>query len=129
KADRSPITAADRAAHTVITEALAAWTPEVPVVSEEGALPDAQVRQAWRRFWLVDPLDGTKEFIQRNGEFTINIALVRKDKPVMGIIYAPVPDITYFAEENKGAYKMTHNKIAKLSPRSKTSNKIGVVIS
>ena len=89
KADRSPITAADRAAHTVITEALAAWTPEVPVVSEEGALPHAQVRQAWRRFWLVDPLDGTKEFISRNDEFTVNIALVEDGEPTLGVVLAP----------------------------------------
>jgi 3'(2'), 5'-bisphosphate nucleotidase len=105
KADRSPITAADRAAHTVITEALAAWTPEVPVVSEEGALPDAQVRQAWRRFWLVDPLDGTKEFIQRNGEFTVNIALISDGEPVLGVVFAPALDLLYLAGRGLGAWK------------------------
>jgi 3'(2'), 5'-bisphosphate nucleotidase len=105
KADRSPITAADRAAHRVITEALAKWTPDVPIVSEEGALPDAETRQGWRRFWLVDPLDGTKEFIQRNGEFTVNIALISDGEPVLGVVFAPALDLLYMAGRGLGAWK------------------------
>jgi 3'(2'), 5'-bisphosphate nucleotidase len=105
KADQSPITAADRAAHTAITEALTAWTPDVPLVSEEGTLPSAEVRAGWRRFWLVDPLDGTKEFIQRNGEFTVNIALISEAEPVLGIVLAPALDLLYRAGRGLGAWK------------------------
>ena len=105
KADKSPITAADRAAHAVITEALARWTPDVPVVSEEGDFPAAEVRKNWRRFWLVDPLDGTKEFIQRNGEFTVNIALISDGDPVLGVVFAPALDLLYVAGRGLGAWK------------------------
>src|SRR5205085_522473 len=80
-------------------------------------------------FFLVDPLDGTKEFIQRNGEFTINIALIRKNKPVLGVIHVPVLDITYYAEENKGCYKMFNGQITQLNPLSSTSNQLRVVTS
>ena len=79
KADRSPLTAADRAAHASIAADLAAWDAEVPVVSEEGEIPPPEARRGWTRFWLVDPLDGTKEFLARNGEFTVNVALVEGD--------------------------------------------------
>ena len=105
KADKSPITAADREAHTVITQALARWTPDVPVVSEEGDLPSADVRKSWRRFWLVDPLDGTKEFLQRNGEFTVNIALISDGEPVLGVVFAPALDLLYVAGRGLGAWK------------------------
>ena len=105
KADQSPITAADRAAHTVITQALAAWTPSVPVVSEEGTLPSVEVRRSWQRFWLVDPLDGTKEFLQRNGEFTVNIALISGAEPVLGVVFAPALDLLYLAGRGLNAWK------------------------
>src|SRR5262249_61842984 len=93
KADRSPVTAADRASHAVIVPALEALDPSVPVVSEEGALPAADVRRGWRRFWLVDPLDGTKEFLSRNGAFTINIAPIEDGEPVLGGVVAPAADV------------------------------------
>lgn len=102
KADNSPLTLADRRSHAVIAAALA-QTP-YPVLSEEGEhLPYAE-RQAWHTLWVVDPLDGTKEFIKRNGEFTVNIALVRHGVPVMGVIYAPVLGRLYAAEEGQGAF-------------------------
>lgn len=105
KADRSPVTAADHAAHAVIVTALAALDPTVPIVSEEGAIPGPEVRAGWTRFWLVDPLDGTKEFLQRNGEFTVNIALVEHGVPVLGVIYAPALDLLYYAGQGLGSWK------------------------
>ncbi|WP_416411532.1 3'(2'),5'-bisphosphate nucleotidase CysQ [Pantoea sp. App145] len=100
KADDSPVTAADLAAHQVILNGLQALTPEVPVLSEEDP-PAWEVRQQWQRYWLVDPLDGTKEFIKRNGEFTVNIALIEKGKPVLGVVYAPAIGVLYSAAEGK----------------------------
>ncbi|WP_455425958.1 3'(2'),5'-bisphosphate nucleotidase CysQ [Dryocola sp. LX212] len=100
KSDDSPVTAADLAAHRIIMQGLQALTPDVPVLSEED--PQSwEVRQKWDRYWLVDPLDGTKEFLKRNGEFTVNIALIEKGKAVMGVVYAPVLKIMYGAAEGK----------------------------
>ena len=106
KADRSPLTEADLAAHRHITRRLAALTPDVPVLSEEAA-DDApfDVRRAWTRFWLVDPLDGTKEFVKRNGEFTVNIALVDNGAVVLGVVHAPVLACTYAAAVGHGAWR------------------------
>lgn len=104
KADNSPLTKADKAAHRVIMEHLA--TTPYPILSEEGKdIPYAE-RAGWKEFWLVDPLDGTKEFIKRNGEFTVNIALVRGGVPVMGVIYVPVLRELYFSADSIGAYKI-----------------------
>ena len=101
KADDSPVTAADLAAHKIIAEGLKALAPEIPMLSEEDCdIPLAQ-RQAWQRWWLVDPLDGTKEFIKRNGEFTVNIALIENGKPILGVVYAPVMKVMYSAEKGK----------------------------
>jgi 3'(2'),5'-bisphosphate nucleotidase len=105
KGDKGPVTAADHASHEVIVRALAAWDPMIPIVSEEGEIPEYEVRRNWSRFWLVDPLDGTKEFIQRNGEFTVNIALVDRGVPVLGVIYAPALDLLYYAGRGLGAWK------------------------
>lgn len=100
KADDSPVTAADIAAHKVIISGLNSLTPEIPVLSEED--PQSwDVRQHWQRYWLVDPLDGTKEFIKRNGEFTVNIALIEHGKPLLGVVYAPVMKMMYSAHEGK----------------------------
>lgn len=100
KTDHSPVTAADLAAHDVIKQGLARLTPEIPLLSEED--PQSwEIRRLWRRYWLVDPLDGTKEFIKRNGEFTVNIALIEDGVPVMGVVYAPVTDVLYGAEHGK----------------------------
>ncbi len=100
KVDDSPVTAADIAAHGVIVRGLQALTPDIPVLSEEDP-PSWEVRQTWGRYWLVDPLDGTKEFIKRNGEFTVNIALIENGKPVFGVVYAPVLNVMYSAAEGK----------------------------
>lgn len=102
KDDRSPLTAADRAAHGVIVAALEALTPQWPVLSEESvAIPYAQ-RRAWQRYWLVDPLDGTREFVKRNGEFTVNIALIDAGRPVLGVVQVPVRGEVYAAAEGAG---------------------------
>jgi 3'(2'), 5'-bisphosphate nucleotidase len=105
KADESPVTEADHAAHGLIVAALNEWTPDVPVVSEEGQIPPYEVRRQWRRFWLVDPLDGTKEFLQERGEFTVNVALVEDGVPVLGVVYAPALDVLYYAARGLGAWK------------------------
>ncbi len=105
KADDSPLTAADRAAHAVIDAGLRELTPEIPVLSEEGKDVPYETRSRWQRFWLVDPLDGTKEFIKRNGEFTVNIALVEDGRPVFGVVYAPALDTLYVGEVGQEAWK------------------------
>jgi 3'(2'), 5'-bisphosphate nucleotidase len=109
KSPANPVTAADRAAHELIVRELADWTPEVPVISEEGHIPSHDDRRGWTRFWLVDPLDGTKEFISRNGEFTVNLALIEDGVPVIGVVAAPALDCVYFAERGRGAWKREHD--------------------
>lgn len=105
KADNSPLTIADRTAHETIVRILN-QTP-YPILSEEGKHMDYSVRNHWETLWIVDPLDGTKEFIKRNGEFTVNIALVNQGIPVMGVIYLPVKQELYFAADSLGAFKMS----------------------
>jgi len=104
KADDSPLTAADLAAHQLIMRELTSLTPSIPVLSEEAADIPWSVRQQWHSYWLVDPLDGTKEFIKRNGEFTVNIALIVAGEPVLGVIHAPVLGKTYSAVLGMGAF-------------------------
>lgn len=105
KADQSPLTAADTAAHHVIVTRLRARTPEIPILSEESDSVPWRERSAWPRFWLVDPLDGTKEFIKRNGEFTVNIALVEGGVPRLGVVHIPAQATTYVGVAGQGAYK------------------------
>jgi 3'(2'), 5'-bisphosphate nucleotidase len=104
KSDNSPLTLADLAAHRIIVEELAGLAPDIPILSEEAADIGYPVRTQWKRYWLVDPLDGTREFIKRNGEFTVNIALIESGKPVMGVVYAPVPDKCYYGARGAGAF-------------------------
>ena len=106
KKDRSPLTEADLASHQLIARRLAELSPNVPVLSEESAAGhNYDHRKGWREFWLVDPLDGTKEFLKRNGQFTINIALVRDGRPVAGVVHAPAKELTYVATEDGAAWK------------------------
>jgi 3'(2'), 5'-bisphosphate nucleotidase len=107
KDDASPLTAADMAAHHVIVDALAALTPDLPVLSEESAAIDVATRRAWQRYWLVDPLDGTREFVKRNGEFTVNIALIDGGRPRLGVVYAPDRGELFVGEEGDGAYDLS----------------------
>jgi 3'(2'), 5'-bisphosphate nucleotidase len=105
KADNSPLTLADRRSHQILVDHLV--STHLPILSEEGRDLPYEERRAWHTFWLLDPLDGTKEFVKRNGEFTVNIALIRKSQPVMGVIYVPVQDVLYFGATDWGAYKLT----------------------
>lgn len=105
KKDDSPLTQADLASHRIICDGLARINCEIPVLSEESAEIPFEVRRHWNMFWLVDPLDGTKEFLKRNGEFTVNIALLRGDAPVLGVVYAPATGTVYYAAEGGGAHK------------------------
>lgn len=104
KDDHSPLTAADRAAHVLIVRELQALTPDIPVMSEESAAIPFEERAGWTQFWLVDPLDGTKEFIKRNGEFTVNIALIRGHEPVLGVVHVPARDEDYYGCRDHGAF-------------------------
>ncbi len=104
KQDKSPVTLADKNASDIIVHELSIFG--IPVLSEEGEHDDYSIRKNWKQCWIVDPLDGTKEFVKKNGEFTVNIALVENQKPVLGIIYSPVSNNLYFAKEQFGAYKI-----------------------
>ena len=104
KEDQSPLTLADKKAHEIISGQLVEF--DIPVLSEEGkTLPYAE-RRDWNTLWIVDPLDGTKEFVKRNGEFTVNIALVSAGQPILGVVFAPVREVLYFALQGLGAYKI-----------------------
>src|SRR5690606_26989063 len=105
KGDDSPLTAADLAAHRTIVAALEKLTPDIPVDSEGSQGITWEMRRDWQRYWLVDPLDGTKEFIKRNGEFTVNIALMENGAPVMGVVHVPVLGVTYLGGVGVGAFK------------------------
>jgi 3'(2'), 5'-bisphosphate nucleotidase len=104
KSDNSPLTQADLVAHRIIEAGLKQLTPDIPVLSEESADIPYTTRSQWQRYWLVDPLDGTREFIKRNGEFTVNIALIEGSKATVGVVYAPAMGLLYYADES-GAYK------------------------
>jgi len=107
KQDNSPLTQADLAAHNIIENSLSALVPELPVLSEESAAIPFATRRQWSSYWLVDPLDGTREFIKRNGEFTVNIALIENHRPVMGVVYAPALDLLFYASAGQGAYRQS----------------------
>jgi len=104
KSDNSPLTEADRASNTVIVEGLQEAYPAIPIISEENKLTEYETRKSWDWCWLVDPLDGTKEFIKKNGEFTVNIALVHAGEPVAGVVYIPAQDKMYYAIKGQGTY-------------------------
>ena len=106
KSDHSPLTEADVASHKLITQQLQKLTPNIPVLSEESAVIPWAVRKTWHRYWLIDPLDGTKEFIKRNGEFTVNIALIDNHESVLGVVHAPVLDTTWAGEKEGLAIKI-----------------------
>lgn len=110
KLDNSPLTEADIASHNLITRQLQKLTPDIPILSEESADISWDVRKEWGCYWLIDPLDGTKEFIKRNGEFTVNIALVDNHEPVMGVVHAPVLDVTWVGEKGMLARKIQPGK-------------------
>lgn len=132
KSDQTPVTSADIAAHKLILKQLCELTPDIPVLSEEAADISLEERCKWDRYWLVDPLDGTQEFIARSGDFATIIALIENNQPVMGVVYGPVSGVTYYAYKNKGAWKipdMDENiRINTLKHEDKTSS-ISIAIS
>ena len=111
KQDDSPLTDADRRAHLLIVDRLSSLTPNIPLLSEESNAIDYSLRKSWQRYWLIDPLDGTKEFINRNGEFTVNIALIENGQSVAGVVHVPVTGISYFGGIGIGAWKQNINQL------------------
>ncbi|MBR9867906.1 MAG: 3'(2'),5'-bisphosphate nucleotidase CysQ [Oceanospirillales bacterium] len=110
KQDESPLTEADLASHHCIVNGLKQLTPQIPVLSEESGADEHLDRMSWQRYWLIDPLDGTKEFIKKNDEFTVNIALIDQGKAVFGVVYAPALDVTYWGDAD-GAFKESGGKV------------------
>ena len=107
KADESPLTTADKASHNTIVAALAELTPDIPILSEESEGITWEERSGWQEYWLIDPLDGTKEFIKKNGEFTVNIALIQGNQAVMGVVHVPVKNRSFYGYANGGAFERT----------------------
>jgi 3'(2'), 5'-bisphosphate nucleotidase len=119
KSDNTPLTMADLKAHQVICDGLTRLTPDVPILSEESTNIPYEERQSWKSYWLVDPLDGTREFIDRNGQFTVNIAYITDQQAMIGVVYVPVKDLVYYAKAGEPAYKMdTGGKAEKINVRS-----------
>lgn len=135
KSDNSPLTVADEKSHDHIFQKLKELYPDVPVLSEEGADTDYNIRSGWDFFWCVDPMDGTKEFLKRTGQFTVNIALIHKNEPIAGIIYAPVLDLAYMAFKGNGAFKVEKLSLrnepqkAKIKARTRPKGTMSVVAS
>lgn len=126
KDDRSPLTLADKQSHEIISGILE--KTNLPVLSEEGKDIPYSVRRRWEYFWLVDPLDGTKEFVRRNGEFTVNVALMRHNRPVLGVIFVPVTRVLYWACEGMGAFRASDPAASSLDELRKTSTKLPVAV-
>ena len=129
KTDESPVTSADYAANDIICKALAELTPEIPIVSEE--LPDTscQERQSWSRYWLVDPLDGTGEFIAGSGDFSVAIALIDNHVPIIGVIYAPIHDRCYLASRGRGAFRRDSDGLAPISVDDEPRERLKIAVS
>jgi len=127
KNDDSPLTAADMAAHEVISQRLQELTPDVPVLSEETSTVPFETRRQWSHYWLVDPLDGTREFIKRNGEFTVNIALIAGHSPILGVVQVPATGVCYYAATNTGAYRHSPGESpVRLRTRATVTNQLVV---
>jgi 3'(2'), 5'-bisphosphate nucleotidase len=127
KDDRSPLTAADRAAHATILAGLQRLPLDLPVLSEESADHERKERRHWQRFWLVDPLDGTKEFIKRNGEFTVNIALIDGHRPIAGVVVAPAIDLAYYGTVGHGAFRQKGTETRPIAVRRPAAEPLRVV--
>jgi 3'(2'), 5'-bisphosphate nucleotidase len=128
KADNSPVTAADLAANKIILAELQLLYPTIPYLSEEVKQTGYEERKDWPQFWLIDPIDGTKEFIQRNGDFTVNIALIENGIPVAGIVYIPVSGIAYFGAKDMGAQKFENNEWTKIENTIHYSTKQSITV-
>ena len=127
KSDDSPLTSADKASHQVIVDQLSKLYPDMPVISEEGELPEYSVRKNYDYYWLIDPLDGTKEFINRNGQFTVNIALIHNHHSIFGIVYSPVIEELYLGNvESQLAFKEAKSGRITLKVNNKDTNRVAV---
>ena len=133
KDDESPLTKADLASHKIITDSIKKITPDIPILSEEEFI-DWKIRKKWKKYWLIDPLDGTKEFIKKNDEFTVNIALIENNRPILGVIYTPALNELFFSIKNFGSYKIltkkklnTLKEAKRISINKKKSNKVKIV--
>lgn len=127
KEDKSPLTDADLASHNLILQRLTELTPDIPILSEESAKLSFAERASWETYWLVDPLDGTREFVKRNGEFTVNIALIHQHHSIIGVINVPVLDVDYYAWENGGCYKTEKKgEAAKISVKKLDGSQLSV---
>ena len=130
KADDSPLTKADLASHRIITEALGQLTPDIPVLSEESPDTSYETRRGWTTYWLVDPLDGTKEFLKRNDEFTVNVALIERNTPVLGVVLAPALRVTYYAARGHGSFKQLDGKASvRISAGNRPNDPLRMVVS
>lgn len=129
KADGSPLTEADLVSHAIIVEGLGHLTPEWPVLSEESQEVSFDRRRPWRVFWMVDPLDGTKEFLHRSGEFTVNIALIEEGRPVLGVVYAPAIDLLYYAAKGAGAWRVQNTTTSPIRVSPPPNGNLRMVIS
>lgn len=127
KGDASPLTVADLRSHAIIARGLAALTPDVPLISEEAIAPPLAERGSWPTLWLVDPLDGTKEFVNRNGEFTVNIALIESGAPTVGVLHVPLSGTTYFAAQGLGAFRVDAHGERRLQVKTPAATPLRVV--
>ncbi len=126
KTDNSPLTIADKASHEVIYNSLI--KTEIPILSEEGQTIEYSKRRDWEYYWLIDPLDGTKEFIKRNGEFTVNIALIKGNNPILGVVYAPVLNWLYWGTKDHGAFKQTNDETIQIKTTSPDLTQTGLKV-
>ena len=130
KEDLSPLTKADTLSNNIICERLKVITPDIPILSEENSDIPFNIRSSWEQYWLVDPLDGTKEFIKKNGEFTVNIALIENNTPIFGIIHVPVTNETYWGSNTKGSFYIKgNNQKTKLCVEKKIRSQVRIVAS
>lgn len=129
KSDSSPLTHADLASHHAILSGLARLSPDWPVLSEESAEVPFDQRKSWRRFWMVDPLDGTREFLRRSGDFTVNIALIEANIPILGVVYAPLIDKMYFASRGTGAFKVDREIISQIKAAKAEKATLRILVS
>jgi len=128
KENNTPITIADKEAHKLLSEGLQKITPKLPILSEEGELVDFEIRKNWQQYWLIDPLDGTRDFINKTGDFVVSIALIKNNKPILGVIYSPVLKTHYFATKNKGAFKKINNITQKIQTNENIQQEFKVVV-
>jgi len=128
KADSSPLTEADRLANDTICRSLTAKYPNIPIISEENKMESYQIRKNFQLCWMVDPLDGTKEFIQRNGDFTVNIALIKEGEPILGVVYQPVNGDLYYAVKDTGAFSIQNGITTQLKTSPFSINEKGLKV-